>query len=114
MLTQRLFPNVSELQPCEDGVVAMPRRVDALEVAVRESLRVICERRQFRDGVTETVVQIKLGSTQCAPSPALRMLVDQLLDMNPDKRSTIDEICETKYFDLMTTCLLYTSPSPRD
>ena len=54
MLTQRLFPNVSELQPCEDGVVAMPRRVDALEVAVRESLRVMCERRQFRDGVRAT------------------------------------------------------------
>ena len=54
VLTQRLFPNVSELQPCEDGVVAMPRRVDALEVAVRESLRVMCERRQFRDGVRAT------------------------------------------------------------
>ena len=28
----------------------------------------------FRDAVSETVLQVKLGSTQCAPSPALRTL----------------------------------------
>ena len=33
VLTQRLFPNVSELQGHLDGVAAMPHRLDALEKA---------------------------------------------------------------------------------
>ena len=33
VLTQRLFPNVSELQGRVDGVAAMPHRLDALDVA---------------------------------------------------------------------------------
>ena len=37
VLTRRLFPNVSELQGRVDGVAAMPRRLDAVGVAVRES-----------------------------------------------------------------------------
>ena len=32
-LTQRLFPNVSELQGRVDGVAAMPHRIDALDAA---------------------------------------------------------------------------------
>ena len=46
VLTQRLFPNVSELQLWEDGVSTISRRRDAVDVAVREAAR-----RQFRDGV---------------------------------------------------------------
>ena len=38
-VTQRLFPNFSELQVRVDGVNAMPRRLDAVDVAV-ESRRV--------------------------------------------------------------------------
>ena len=41
VLTQRLFPTVSELQLWEDGVGAMPRRRDAVDVAVRESMRLV-------------------------------------------------------------------------
>ena len=37
VLTQRPFPNFSELQVRVDGVVAVPRRVDDVDVAVRES-----------------------------------------------------------------------------
>ena len=55
----------------------------------------------FRDAVAETVLQVKLGSTQCAPSQALRMLVEQLLDLDPMRRATIDRLCETTYFVLM-------------
>ena len=55
----------------------------------------------FRDAVGETVLQVKLGSTQCAPSPALRMLVEQLLDLEPARRATVDQLCEAAYFDLV-------------
>ncbi len=55
----------------------------------------------FRDAVSETVLQVKLGSTQCAPSPALRMLVEQLLDLEPARRATVDQLCEAAYFDLV-------------
>ena len=55
----------------------------------------------FRDAVGETVLQVKLGSTQCAPSPALRMLVEQLLELDPARRATIDQLCEATYFDLL-------------
>ena len=43
----RTFPNLS----CVDGVVAMPHRLDALDVAVRESTRLVSERRKFRDAI---------------------------------------------------------------
>ena len=36
-LTRRPFPNVSELQRCEDGVVVMPRRRDAVFMIIRGS-----------------------------------------------------------------------------
>ena len=38
-VTQRLFPNVSELQGRVDGVNATSRHRDAVDVAVRESTR---------------------------------------------------------------------------
>ena len=41
MLTQRLFPNVSELQVRVDGVNATRCHCDAVDVAVRESTRVV-------------------------------------------------------------------------
>ena len=39
---------------CVDGVVAMPRRRDAVVRIVRESTRLVSERRRFRDGVRAT------------------------------------------------------------
>ena len=36
---------------CVDGVVAMPCRLDAVDVAVRESTRLVNVQRQFRDAV---------------------------------------------------------------
>ena len=49
MLTQRLFLRFSELQLGEDGVGVMPRRRDAVDVAVRESTRRARESRDDRD-----------------------------------------------------------------
>ena len=43
MLTQRPFPNVSD-QVHEDGVNAMPRCRDAVDVAARESTRLVNDR----------------------------------------------------------------------
>ena len=45
------FPAFSELQLRADGVDAMPHRRDAVDVAVRESTRLVREPRQFRDAV---------------------------------------------------------------
>ena len=46
VLTQRLFLSFSELQVRVDGVNAMPRRRDAVDVAVRESTRLVSRRRR--------------------------------------------------------------------
>ena len=51
VLTQRLFPNVSELQGRIDGVFMRPHRLDAVVVAVRESTRLVNVQRQFCDGI---------------------------------------------------------------
>ena len=51
VLTQRLFPNFSELQVRVDGVFMKPRRLDAVDVAVRESTRLAREPRPRRDAV---------------------------------------------------------------
>ena len=51
VLTQRLFLRFSELQVRVDGVEAVPRGRDALDVAVRESTRRARAPRQFRDCV---------------------------------------------------------------
>ena len=50
-LTQRLFPNVSELQVRVDGVGATPRHRGAVDVAVREYTGLARAPRQVRDGV---------------------------------------------------------------
>ena len=51
VLTQRLFPNFSELQGRVDGVFMRPCRLDAVDVAVRESTRRVHVQRQFRDAI---------------------------------------------------------------
>ena len=53
VLTQRPFPNFSELQLCEDGVCATPRPRDAVFMIVRASTRLV----EFRDGVRATQVR---------------------------------------------------------
>ena len=58
VLTQRLFPNVSELQVCVAGVSMRPRRRDAVDVAVRESTRRARESRPCRDGVRSTQEEV--------------------------------------------------------
>ena len=50
-LTQRLFLNFSELQVRVDGVNALPRRLDVVDVAVREPTCLVNVQRLFRDGV---------------------------------------------------------------
>ena len=36
-----------------------------------------------------------------ATAKALRMLVEQLLDLEPARRATVDQLCEAAYFDLV-------------
>ena len=58
VLTQRPFPNVSELQVRVDGVKATRFHRDAVDVAARESTRLVNVQRQFRDGVGATQVEL--------------------------------------------------------
>ena len=51
VLTQRLFPNVSELQVRVDGVDATPRHRGAIEAAARASTRLVRELWQFHDSL---------------------------------------------------------------
>ena len=48
-MTQCPFPKVSELQLRADGVNATSRHRDAVDVAVRESTRLVNVQRQFRE-----------------------------------------------------------------
>ena len=49
VLTQCLFLKFSELQLWDEGVSTISRHRDAVDVAVRESTRLVREPRQFRD-----------------------------------------------------------------
>ena len=51
VLTQRLYPNFSELQVRVDGVDATSRHRDAMDAAARASTRLVREPRQFRDSL---------------------------------------------------------------
>ena len=75
----RTFPNLS----CVDGVLAMPHRLDALEVAARESTRLASERRQFRDAI---VRHRRSGNNNAPPSPPSPVKCgDSLLDGEYDE-----------------------------
>ena len=52
VLTQCLFLKFSELQVRVDGVGETSRHRNAVDVAVRESTRLVREPRQFRDCIT--------------------------------------------------------------
>ena len=52
-----------------DGVNAMPHRLDALDVAVRESTRLARERRQFHDCTCATQVAAAWESTELVVMP---------------------------------------------
>ena len=47
----RVISELFRTSSCVDGVGAMPHRLDAVDVAVRESTRVVNQWRQFRDAV---------------------------------------------------------------
>ena len=57
VLTQRPFPNVSELQARVDGVDATRWHRDAVVMAVRASTRLTREPRRCRDGINQRRLQ---------------------------------------------------------
>ena len=57
MLTQRLFPHVSELQYHEDGVFTRPRRRDAVDVAVSRRRRSRAGKRKLADDMRKKMLQ---------------------------------------------------------
>lgn len=57
----------------------------------------------FQAAIGEAVGRIKHGTTHSEPSLALSMLVNDLLEIDPEKRSPVEKLCETDYFDLYTS-----------
>ena len=57
MLTQRLFPHVSELQYHEDGVSMKPRRRDAVDVVVSRRRRSRAGKRKLADDMRKKILQ---------------------------------------------------------
>ena len=57
MLTQRLFPHVSELQYHEDGVLMRPRRRDAVDVAVSRRRRFHAGKRKLQEDMHKKMLQ---------------------------------------------------------
>ena len=57
VLTQRLFPHVSELQYHEDGVFTRPRRRDAVDVVVSRRRRSRAGKRKLADDMRKKMLQ---------------------------------------------------------
>lgn len=55
----------------------------------------------FSCGICEAVHRIKLGSIETPPSEPVRKLLEMLLQVEPERRASIDEVCSAKWFDLL-------------
>ena len=55
----------------------------------------------FSSGIEDSVARVKLGASNGPPSDPVRRLFDQLLQVEPEKRASIDEICSASWFDLL-------------
>lgn len=54
----------------------------------------------FSTGIASAVARVKLGSHE-PPSEPVRKLFDQLLQVEPERRASIDQICSAKWFELL-------------
>jgi len=57
---------------------------------------------KFRSAIHVAVQEVKAGCTECAPSP-LYLLLDKILELQPYRRMSIEDVCQMEYFDLMQT-----------
>mmetsp|Transcript_3242 Transcript_3242/g.10049 ORF Transcript_3242/g.10049 Transcript_3242/m.10049 type:complete len:452 (-) Transcript_3242:740-2095(-) len=54
----------------------------------------------FSQGVVAAVGRVKLGCHE-PPSEPVRKLLDQLLQIEPERRATIEQVCSAKWFELL-------------
>jgi len=57
---------------------------------------------KFRAAIHVAVQEVKAGCTECTPSP-LYLLLDKILELQPYRRISIEDVCQMEYFDLMQT-----------
>merc|ERR1712100_1005206 len=57
---------------------------------------------KFRSAIHVAVQEVKAGCTECTPSP-LYLLLDKILELQPYRRMSIEDVCQMEYFDLMQT-----------
>lgn len=55
----------------------------------------------FSCGIAEAVSRVKLGSADGPPSDHVHKLLEQLLQVEPERRATIQEVCNARWFDLL-------------
>ena len=56
----------------------------------------------FAAALAEAVVRVRCGPADRAPAaPPLQALLNGLLELVPERRSTVAELCEEPYFELM-------------
>ncbi|EGB03899.1 hypothetical protein AURANDRAFT_13865, partial [Aureococcus anophagefferens] len=54
----------------------------------------------FSRGIREAVSRAKLGSAETPPSEPVRRLLEMLLQVEPERRANVEEVCGAKWFDL--------------
>ncbi|KAJ8602812.1 hypothetical protein CTAYLR_002585 [Chrysophaeum taylorii] len=54
----------------------------------------------FSRGIRDAVARVKLGCAE-PPSEPVRKLLDQLLQVEPERRATIEHLCSAKWFELL-------------
>ena len=57
---------------------------------------------KFRSAIHVAVQEVKAGCTECTRSP-LYLLLDKILELQPYRRMSIEDVCQMEYFDLMQT-----------
>ncbi|KAK7239765.1 protein kinase [Aureococcus anophagefferens] len=55
----------------------------------------------FSRGIREAVSRAKLGSAETPPSEPVRRLLEMLLQVEPERRANVEEVCGAKWFDLL-------------
>ena len=55
----------------------------------------------FSCGICEAVSRVKLGSVETPPSEPVRKLLEMLLQVEPERRANVEEVCGAKWFDLL-------------
>ena len=55
----------------------------------------------FSCGIAEAVARVKLGTAKSVPSEPVRKMFELLLQIEPERRSSVDVVCKSSWFELL-------------